>query len=93
MDDVEILYLYFPEHGATTGRVLDAAETAVRLYGDRYGPYRHELLTVVDVPNDGQGASGMGYPMLVTAGQVIGLSGLKGFRLLELVAFHEVGHQ
>jgi hypothetical protein len=93
VEDVEILYLYLPEHEATVERVLDAAEAAMTLYGDWYGPYPYERLTVGDVPDDGQGAGGMEYPTLIMAGSVFGPAALRGFRLPELVVMHEVGHQ
>lgn len=93
VDGIEILYLCLPEHVDTMERVLDAAGAAVRLYGRWYGPYPYARLTVVDVPDDGQGAGGMEYPTLVTAGKTIGPTGPKGIRLLEIVVVHEVGHQ
>jgi hypothetical protein len=89
----EVLYLYLPEHEATVERVLDAAEAAMTLYSDWYGPYPYGRLTVGDVPDDGQGAGGMEYPTLIMAGSVFGPAGLEGFRLPELVVMHEVGHQ
>ena len=93
VDGVEILYVYLPEHESTVERALDAAELAVTSFGDWYGRYPYERLTVVDVPDDGMGAGGMEYPTLVTAGKAPGPSGLRGFRMLELVIVHEVGHQ
>jgi hypothetical protein len=93
VEGVEILYLYLPEHEGTVERVLDAAEAAMRLYGDWYGPYPYERLTVGDVPDEGQGAGGMEYPTLIMAGSLFGPAGLEGFRLPELVVMHEVGHQ
>ncbi|HET89508.1 MAG TPA: M1 family peptidase [Chloroflexi bacterium] len=99
VDGIELLYLYLPEHEWTVERVLDAAEAAVTCYGRWYGPYPYARLTVVDAPDDGQGAGGMEYPTLVTAGpmSMLGLgSGLiraEMERSLELVVVHEVGHQ
>jgi len=98
-DGVELLYLYLPEHEWTVERILDAAEAAVSLYSGWYGPYPYSRLTVVDVPDDGQGAGGMEYPTLVTAGamSVLGLGeGLargEMERSLEVVVVHEIGHQ
>ena len=99
VDGVEILYLYLPEHEWTVGRVLDAAEAAVSRYSRWYGPYPYARLTVVDVPDDGQGAGGMEYPTLVTAGamDMLGLgpgpARSRMDRSLELVVTHELGHQ
>jgi len=99
VDGVEILYLYLPEHEWTVGRVLDAAEAAVSHYSRWYGSYPYARLTVVDVPDDGQGAGGMEYPTLVTAGamDMLGLgpgpARSRMDRSLELVVTHELGHQ
>jgi hypothetical protein len=99
VNGIEVLYLYLPEHAWSVERALDAAEAAVRYFGDWYGPYPYERLTVVDVPDDGLGAGGMEYPTLVTAGALVplgetaGLLGDKSFLFLELVIVHEVGHQ
>jgi hypothetical protein len=93
VDGVEILYVYLPEHEATVERALGAAELAVKSFGDWYGRYPYKRLTVVDVPDNAMGAGGMEYPTLVTAGKAPGPSGLEGFRMLELVIVHEVGHQ
>jgi hypothetical protein len=95
---VELLYLYLPEHAWSVDRALDAAEAALVHYGRWYGPYPYPRLTVVDVPDDGQGAGGMEYPMLITAGTMsalgLGLDLTRGVdRSLELVVVHEVGHQ
>jgi hypothetical protein len=93
VDGTEILYVYLPEHESTVERALDAAELAVTSFGDWYGRYPYERLTVVDVPDDGMGAGGMEYPTLVTAGQAPGPLAMESFRMLELVIVHEVGHQ
>ncbi len=95
---VELLYLYLPEHEWTVDRALDAAAAALEHFGRWFGPYPYPRLTVVDVPDDAQGAGGMEYPMLVTAGtmNLLGLS-LEQTRdvdrSLEMVVVHEVGHQ
>jgi aminopeptidase N len=98
IDGVELLYLYLPEHEWSVERALNAAEAAMRNYSDWYGPYPYECLTIVDVPDDGDGAGGMEYPTLVTAGtmSMFGGRGLgrSGMELsLELVIAHEIGHQ
>jgi len=99
VNKAEILYLYLPEHEWTVERTLDVAEAAISHYSDWYGPYPYPRLTIVDVSDEGQGAGGMEYPTLVTAGSmsILGLgqapvqSGIE--RSLELVIAHEVGHQ
>jgi hypothetical protein len=98
VEGVEILYHFLPEHEWTVDRVLDAAGAALSHYGDWYGPYPYSRLTVVDVPDDGQGAGGMEYPTLVTIGtmSMLGVEGLvsRGVdRSLEVIVVHEIGHQ
>jgi hypothetical protein len=99
VDGIECVYLYLPEHAWTVERALDAIEVAVRSYSEWYGPYPYARLTVVDVPDEGQGAGGMEYPTLVTAGtmSMIGWGAgpiRAGFdRSLELVIVHEIAHQ
>ena len=99
VDGVEVLYLYLPEHEWSVQRALDAAEAAVRHFGNWYGQYPYQRLTVVDVPDDDQGAGGMEYPTLVTAGTLnpfgegAGPMSLPAIRMLELVIVHEIGHQ
>lgn len=98
VDGVEVIYLYLPEHARTVDRVLDATEAALTHYGQWYGTYPYPRLTVVDVPDDGQGAGGMEYPMLFTAGPMsalgVSLDVTRGAdRSLELVVVHEAGHQ
>lgn len=99
VDGIEVLYLYFPEHQWSVERALDAAEAALRYYGRWYGSYPYDRLTVVDVPDDGQGAAGMEYPTLVTAGTLNPFGGGAGpmrsqaLHLFEEVIIHEIGHQ
>jgi hypothetical protein len=99
VDGIEVVYVYLPEHDWTVTRVLDAAERALLSFGSWFGQYPYPRLTIVDVPDAGQGAGGMEYPTLVTAGvpDSLGL-GPTPARLgldqtLELVVIHEVGHQ
>jgi len=96
---VELLYLYLPEHRWTVRRTMAAASAAMDLYGQWFGPYAYSRLTIVDVPDEGQGAGGMEYPTLITAGTLDLVGGPAGMiigrasRLLELVVTHEVAHQ
>lgn len=97
VDDVELVYVYLPEHEFTVERALDTAEAAIRNFGEWYGAYPYPRLTVLDVPEEAQGAGGMEYPMLITAGieDPTGLGILAGRfdRLLETVIIHEIAHQ
>lgn len=95
---VEITYLYLPQNQWTVDRVLSTAVSAMKSYSEWFGDYPYPRLTIVDVPADGQGAGGMEYPNLVTAG-TMSITGLPSNatrnldRSLELVVAHEVGHQ
>ena len=99
VEDVELVYVYLPEHDWTVERVLDASEASLRSFGAWFGSYPYPRLTVVDVPEEGGGAGGMEYPTLITAGaeSFLGagpLPGLLGAELtLEVVTIHEAGHQ
>ena len=99
VDGIEVRYLYLPEHEWSVERALDASEAAVRHYGRWYGEYPYERLTVVDVPDEGQGAGGMEYPTLVTAGTLnpfgegAGPMSTPAVRMLEMIIVHEIGHQ
>ena len=94
---LEIAYLYLPEHAWIVERVLQAADRAVSYFSEWYGSYPYSRLTLVDVPDDGQGAGGMEYPTLVTVGTLdvtgIGLTLGPGDHTLEMVTVHEVAHQ
>jgi hypothetical protein len=96
---VEIRYVYLPEHNWTVTRVLDATQKALVDFGQWFGAYPYPRLTVVDVPDAGNGAGGMEYPTLVTAGAMELTGGGPGIaeagleRSLELVTVHEVAHQ
>ncbi len=97
--EVEIRYVYLPEHDWTVGPVMDAAQQSLERYGEWFGPYPYPRLTVVDAPDAGEGAGGMEYPTLVTVGAMDMLgagswtmkAGLG--RSLELVTAHEIAHQ
>ena len=97
VNGVEILYLYLPEHAWSVDRLLNAAEAALSHYTEWYGPYPYQRLTLVDAPDNGQGAGGMEYPTLATVGALdwtgLGLVGGNADRTLEAVAIHEIGHQ
>jgi hypothetical protein len=98
-EGTEVLYLYLPEHEWTVSRVLEAASLSVGYFTRWYGDYPYPRLTIVDVPDDGEGAGGMEYPTLITAGamNILGIpaeiSELGWERSLESVVSHEIGHQ
>ncbi|OGO39824.1 MAG: hypothetical protein A2Z04_00505 [Chloroflexi bacterium RBG_16_57_9] len=95
-NEVEIVLLYQPEHEKLVRRYLDAAQSALMLYSEWFGPYPHPRLTLVDPPDSAGGAGGMEYPMLIT----VGVPGLPPFfidnsnlHLAEYVTVHELAHE
>lgn len=87
---VELRLLLQPEHAALADRHFDATRTALRYYGEWYGPYPYGYLTIVD-PAWQSGSGGMEYPTLFTAGS----RWLAPPRVTtpEGVTVHEAGHQ
>ena len=87
---VDLRLLLQPEHEAQAERHFEATRAALEYYGQWYGPYPYDHLTIVD-PAYGSGAGGMEYPMLFT-------SGTRRFNPAgggspEGVTIHEAGHQ
>ncbi|HKB11918.1 MAG TPA: M1 family metallopeptidase [Vicinamibacterales bacterium] len=87
---VEMRLLLQPEHERQAERHFDATRTALKYYGEWFGPYPYGHITIVD-PAFQSGAGGMEYPTLFTAGtrwlapaQVTTPEG---------VTVHEAGHQ
>lgn len=94
--DQELRYLYLPEHDWTAEPVLESAANAVQHFEQWFGPYPYELLTLVDVPEEGSGAGGMEYPTFVTIGAEgrPGSTAPRGWEnYLEIVTVHEIAHQ
>jgi len=87
---VDVALFYLPEHESSVDEYLKAAVGSLHAFSSWYGAYPHPRLTVVDVPDDAQGAGGMEYPTLVTGGTV-GVPGGGG--VVALVISHEIGHQ
>ena len=88
--DVEVTLLIQPEHQSQTDRHFRAAFNAIKYFGLWYGRYPYDTLTVVDPPYNGDGAGGMEYPTLITAGT----SWWAGRdQNPEAVIVHEFGHQ
>lgn len=87
---VDMRLLLQPEHAAQADRHLAATRTALRYYGEWYGPYPYGHITIVDPAWQG-GAGGMEYPTLFTAGTRWLVS--DGVLQPEGVTIHEAGHQ
>ena len=83
----------FPRGEERAARIeMDAARRGLAFFGERYGAYPYEVLTIVHPPEAAGEAGGMEYPTLITTGG----SYLESFtpgRVLEGLTLHELGHQ
>jgi hypothetical protein len=90
LKDVEVTVVIQNEHHDQLDRHFNAAFNAIKYFGLWYGKYPYDTLTVVDPPYNGEGAGGMEYPTLITAGT----SWRAGRdQNPEAVIVHEFGHQ
>jgi hypothetical protein len=87
---VSIKLLIQPEHLSQTQRHLKAAKYALEYLETHVGPYPWNHLTIIDPPSYGQGAGGMEYTTMITAGTYYMLP--EQIRLPEMVTVHEFGH-
>lgn len=87
---VDIRLLMQPEHLGQEDRHFAATIAALRYYGEWYGPYPYDHVTVID-PAYQSGADGMEYPTLFTAGTR--LWSPRQSNSPEAVTVHEAGHQ
>jgi hypothetical protein len=87
---VTMRLLLQPEHEGQAERHFDAVRATLRSYGEWYGPYPYDHITIVD-PAWQSDAGGMEYPTLFTAGS----RWLSPRSTLdpEGVTVHECGHQ
>jgi peptidase M1-like protein len=85
-----------PGHERGRERYLRSTKEAIAFFGLWYGVYPYETLTIVDPPDDGTESGGMEYPTFYTgegAEPFLTRWPLDKVRLIELVTFHEYGHQ
>ncbi len=87
---VEMRLLLQPEHAGQAARHFAATRAALRYYGEWFGAYPYDQITVVD-PAWQSGAGGMEYPTLFTAGSA--WRAPEGVTRPEGVTVHEAGHQ
>jgi hypothetical protein len=87
---VDIRLLMQPEHTGQEDRHFAATLAALRYYGEWYGPYPYDHITVID-PAYQSGAGGMEYPTLFTAGTR--WLAPRQTNSPEAVTVHEAGHQ
>ena len=90
LPDVDIRLLLQPEHRAQAERHFEATRRALKHYGEWFGPYPYDHLTVVDPPWR-SGTGGMEYPTFFTAGTRWLAPALTDGP--ESVTVHEAGHQ
>ena len=87
---VNIKLMIQPEHLYQAERHIKAAKYALEYLDNHVGPYPWNHLTIVDPPAYGQGAGGMEYTTLITAGTYYMLP--AQIRMPEMVTVHEFGH-
>jgi hypothetical protein len=87
---VDMRLLMQPEHAGQEDRHFAATAAALRYYGEWYGPYPFDHVTVID-PAYQSGAGGMEYPTLFTAGTR--WLAPRQSNSPEAVTVHEAGHQ
>jgi hypothetical protein len=85
---VQIHVLALAAHPRMGERYLNITRGALTEFERRYGPYPYKVITVVD-PEPGSEMEGMEYPTLFTADS----SWTGIFKIPELTAEHEFGHQ
>jgi hypothetical protein len=87
---VEMRLLLQPEHTGQEARHFDATAATLKYYGEWYGPYPYDYITIID-PAYQSGSDGMEYPTLFTAGSRW-LAPEQG-SAPQRVTIHEAGHQ
>lgn len=90
LGNVSVTLLIQPEHVSQTDRHFRATFEAIKHFGLWYGAYPYQTLTVVDPPYNAEGAGGMEYPTLITAGTRWWAGRDQN---PEEVIIHEFGHQ
>ncbi len=90
LHEVTVILLTQPQHDNMIDRYFDATFKALRYYGEWYGEYPYDAITVVD-PANGSNSGGMEYPTLFTGGT--NRYSPKESSSPEGVTVHECGHQ
>ncbi len=91
VDGVAVRILFPRGYGYAAERELATMRFAIPHYGQRYGKYPYDLITLVHPPEGADEAGGMEYPTLITTGGP--WWGPPGALFIELVTIHEFGHQ
>ena len=79
-----------PGRDANVPRHIRATKEGLAELERRFGPYPYSQITVVDVPEDAEGAGGMEYPTLFFTGDA---PVPPGVHFPEYVTMHELSHQ
>jgi hypothetical protein len=90
LGEVKLRMLSIPGHEANAPRHLAAAKAGLDDMTRRLGPFPYSQLTIVDVPDGGEGAGGMEYPTLIYTDDAPVPTGIH---FPEFVTIHELGHQ
>ena len=90
LKEVTVILLIQPHHKDIIDRYFDATFKALRYYGEWYGEYPYDAITVVDPANDSR-SGGMEYPTLFTGGASRYAPSEQSWP--EGVTVHECGHQ
>jgi hypothetical protein len=91
LPSVEMRLLLQPEHRGQATRQFAAAAAALEYYGQWFGPYAYDNITIVD-PAYGSNSDGMEYPTLFT-GRATWLSPDRVSTTPDSTIIHEAGHQ
>ncbi len=93
---IDIQYVFSPGREVMKERYADAVSKVFNYYDRWVGPYAYSHMTILDVPmGEESSAGGMEYPCLVTTGSFYvskTVTDLVGVHVLEIVTFHEIGH-
>ena len=90
LKEVTVILLTQPHHDNAIERYFTATFNALRYFGEWYGEYPYDYVTVVDPANDSQ-SGGMEYPTLFTGGA--NMFAPMETSQPEGVTVHEFGHQ
>jgi hypothetical protein len=90
LKEVTVILLTQPQHDNMIERYFTATFNALRYYGEWYGEYPYDAITVVD-PANGSNSGGMEYPTLFTGGT--SRYSPPTASSPEGVTVHECGHQ
>jgi len=90
LKEVDVIVMTQPHRAHMADRYFDATFQALRFYGEWYGEYPYNAVTVVD-PANGSASGGMEYPTIFTGGT--SMFAPREQSSPEGVTVHEFGHQ